>query len=799
MPALDLNLLGKHGASLEYWLSPYINHLNHEIGDGDLLPEWLDCSGLRNTAAAQADVTHQPTLYVDDGARGLWAVDFQADAEGGTYQVLEGPDADVIFPNNTKSLFVSFKPGAGNGGVATKQVMAGESGDKFLMGIEDGKMRARTVNGGVTQFLVGPPPVPGPSPDPLAPDLLLVEDEWYIGIVAVGAGKLWGSVNDPINMTSLSCGNTAGLQEITIGAAGISDPYTGRIGEVLCFSTFLLPFERGVVYNYLAANWLPRGDTLENAREPGSRRFVFFGLNRLKATADLPLEYTDREMLDAVHVAHPLGVDPRAQGGGWPYDDSRPMRIAAMQEDMDAQVIRATLADMRIATSFWNSCDHLRSGDPRREGQAVIGRGARNFSRVTPGWTKQPGGIVIQAASMTELVEDQGIVAEAFSTNQLQRSSVISGFTGVPKTGDGVNGSDITLGAAMPLLFDFTNSKSYPGATSQSWDFLAGNPHTSDLYLSQPTIVSANVPANSVYGFSVDHLTVTVGMLGKLAWRLQRSVDSFYWDDLAQAWTATLTWNEVENTASDLIIERAYFGGIDTGASATDLTLDFGLPSGGDASRMCRVYHVQLEQGTAFPGSRIVTNGAFVDRSETRLWFYNGSPAIPAPFPNDCGTFLCRFVPLWTTAEGQVESSDFHLFVARHTTDPVAAGLINCYRMFYTSDDEEFLFAANDGTSDWATAFPHTVTRLTEIKAAARWISLSRDQVGYAAGTMSVFINGAKGAVDAVRTANPPLSVDSQIWAANTPRGRQICGWLLDWKIVPEPWTDREIYRWSQG
>ena len=273
----------------------------------------------------------------------------------------------------------------------------------------------------------------------------------------------------------------------------------------------------------------------------------------------------------------------------------------------------------------------------------------------------------------------------------------------------------------------------------------------------------------------------------RLCWRLQRAVDSNYWNDSTGAWGAGSVDNPLVLVATRSASNpdtRGYSKAINVGASNTTLTLALVTPAGGTAGRLDRIYHVQLED-LAWATSRIVTTTTTYARALETQAVTNTSGK--RPLHTTCGTFLVQVVPEYTAADALAQGTDLYFLDMTYDAS-------NWFRVYYDVSAGNLLFEIRAaGTTTTATKAWSPV-RGTTYKLGARWTS-SAGELDLTARTHSIFIDGVKG-TDATRAGEPTRSTADMYLGGNS-TGAAMNSNGTRWLLSQVPYTDSEIARFQ--
>ena len=212
------------------------------------------------------------------------------------------------------------------------------------------------------------------------------------------------------------------------------------------------------------------------------------------------------------------------------------------------------------------------------------------------------------------------------------------------------------------------------------------------------------------------------------------------------------------------------------------LTLSLVLPSGGAASRVSHLYHVQLETGS-FPTSRIVSQGGVAqgrDKSEHTIEVTTDAKV----YDPSLGAWFCEFVPGWSSADlGSTE--DRYIFWQETN------GGADHDALFYDASAGAWVFERKVGASTYTASKTASVTRGTAVKLAARWTG-AEGELDLAAYTISVFVDGVKG-TDATSAAPTFTSPETLHRGHDGAKANHANGAIREVRVFPYALVDEEI------
>lgn len=492
-----------------------------------------------------------------------------------------------------------------------------------------------------------------------------------------------------------------------------------------------------------------------------------------------PLWMLDADILDRIALEAEYG--PAPAGAGWRAKKwaRRAFSIQRMGLSEDGDRVMLELLDRRPLDVFlW---DTGMTNEPalilnatRQSGVARLLKGNTvTFTRATRAWVLNPAddSAVIEIQQGERALTSLGEYLEEERTNELLRSSFVSGTTGLTLGGTGTNGSSIDT--------DPDDQFFNPEMGAESLKFTAGDPHSADLTCQFPA--TASIPANTKLRLSIDHKTDSGEPLHV---RLTRGVDGYYWNDSTPGWQAGAVDNALPSQADRDPADRWISEEVDVGGSATTLTLTVLLPSGGTASRVSHLYHVQLEEGS-HPTSRIVSDDEANTRDKSELSI--DVPAAQKIFDPELGCFYCEVLTDWSSSELGT-SEDRYVFWM--TTNGGADH--DC--LFYDASAGAWVLERKVGGSTYQATKTATVTRDTLVKLAARWTG-AEDELDLTAYTISIFVDGVKGTDDVAAAPTFDAGGETLYLGADSSHANQLNGARRETRVFPAALTDEELAR----
>lgn len=518
-----------------------------------------------------------------------------------------------------------------------------------------------------------------------------------------------------------------------------------------------------------------------------SRRANRYRRAPMTFACDAPLKFIDLEL------GSDLPVERRDMG--WTADvwSRRLHRVRGLRVMPGQKRVRLDLEDVQPQLStFWcwgPSLVGVDGGAVGGDGMALLThggdvtttRGSVKNVDAPAGIGVQSAGPVVQIQSNALPSERHGMLLERAMTNELKRSSFVSGTTGLTiSAGSGSAAASTTL--ADQLFADST-------VTANVLLLTAGSPHATETRVTWPTFT---VSPGDVITISIDRKGSSTTAGDGLSWRMTRASDGYYYNDSGSgAWQAGAADNALSETTS---WARAVSNDLlpYNGKGSDTLTFSVSLPSGGTASRTVHVGHVQIEK-SRWASSRIVTDAATATRSADNWSIENDQSDGSTTYytlPNTRGTFVCKWQPLFTEAD--LAASQKH-YLYRLSYDAS-----NRLALWYEQGVGHKLEVVAGGSTYTATVASPTATRGTSMDVAVRWGS-SVAELDETAGTATLLVRDSSGTVTSGSVAfgtAPTFAAAKSFeigYDAGT-SGRELDGYLIEARISPFVWSDDEIW-----
>lgn len=492
-------------------------------------------------------------------------------------------------------------------------------------------------------------------PDTVDASATLRTGIWYVGCVRHDATKLYSSINDgrPLQMANVASGATSSLvNNLILGESSFGVFANVDIAEVLVCNV-----DEGEITRRLMAWMLSRhvyrySSSVDTAKEAMSRYLNLNGRPAMRWTVTLPPDYWHKEAGQIVKVQNPMGPS-YLPGWGFESWSARPGRILAPSWNPGTHVRQALIEDVKLTSAGWwetgqqQILDTGRVDMQRREGRARVLDDI--FSRPWYSWAEVPnagGSLLFELCNAdTEQGEARGVLIQQPSINYLKRSSNFLGIAGIAPgslTGTGVNGSNIVDGAA---IISGTQTNPFP----KSYLLTAGNPHTTDLFVTLPTTDS--IPnTNPLWVSIIFNNRSDNSAAGEVVWKLFRNADSTFWNDSGSgSWGAGSVWN---STGLKSGVSRFFSKKITPHSGASTFSFSYGLKTGGAASRIADICWAGLSTGTVHAHGVIPNDSlAATVHAPTATDEYRVDCPNGVGFSLTRGSFACRVRAGFTFAD----------------------------------------------------------------------------------------------------------------------------------------------------
>jgi len=504
----------------------------------------------------------------------------------------------------------------------------------------------------------------------------------------------------------------------------------------------------------------------DRVRDVLTRRLRAYRKGRKFLTIVVPVWDVNLDLGSEARIAHSLA--PVAAASGWPVDDPRLFRLVKVREMPTSMSVELTFQDLRWNVgvfTLWDIGRSVLSASHYGEGIGVASPGgARTLTRNSLAYVEDPGahnagGIrVVQVERNYEKHDRRGRLHEEARTNYFKDSCFVSGS--LAGWGSSAGDTAIMNDEAVwdtQLTANHVRVKAN-GAVAGSLVSAAGQ---------CDALPSAPIAASFTYR----------NVSGTLLARLKRSTDGFYFNPGTGLWQAGAA-NIASLSGSTTATRFRY---VFTPGASYQLLWEF-LTNTATATDEARIFDLQLESGP-YATSRMLTNGAaFVRAADV---FSDAQPAGQEAWPNDGGTFACRVMTWWNSADlpaGAVRVVEIVYYSATHYV------LVR-----YSQASGAWEFIRRVGATTYTASLIASVTRDTEIKLAARWVPAGGAS-GLAAHTQSVFVAGVKG-TDVVGAVPTFVAGTPVYWGSERGLSNWFDGAIYDVQLTHEVLTDAEIAR----
>ncbi len=513
---------------------------------------------------------------------------------------------------------------------------------------------------------------------------------------------------------------------------------------------------------------------VENPRSVGSM-MLRDGRERKRLTLPVSMEFIGQELVDDFNVSHfviPHASGPAERVKNW---ERHFMRLVSETFDPQNMMLFHTYeSKRRYLVLDWDIGLSTQSPTSTADGVARLSAGGRTFVRASNAWIEVPGagqsegaGQVVGVTIDQEKNSKNGLQIEASSINHLKDSAFAAGVSSEWTTqGTGTNGSAVEDDTVSGLLFDTT-------VTAQSVKITGGNPlggtHVGILQ------TTGTISANTVITVSYDHLDDSGAALSI---QLQRSVDSFWWNELARLWQSVeiRTLMPIRNATT-----RDFLKAIDVGGTNTTVTVK--ITARNANGQVNHVQCVQIEEKN-YLTSRIVTNDATLTRSADLLTISNNSGA--RTWQATRGSWKTEFMPEWDSADLPTNAVMTFVYVKYDAS--------NEDKVFYRQSDSMLVFRRKLSGTNHDAILETTFTKGVPKKMGARWTS-DQGEEDLANYTISVYADGSKG-LDATPGGEPTAPASVDMIRGSEADDVNVCdGWLRFHEVTQQVLTDSEMVR----
>jgi hypothetical protein len=603
---------------------------------------WSDLSGNGN------DFTRTGTVpLVQDLLNGMAGLYFNGNVSQAKYQ---GP-AQSAYMANLCTQFVVFSPDliiSNNATPALNDCLMGstvQAGPGFFLKNDANPRHLLSYNNDGAAQTVSSPIVSADSGT----------RHYYIGLWNRNGSGLFGNVDDPFNMGNIASGNPANLT----GNGKIGENYNattwfnGYIFEILSFNISLSNKDAQHIVSYLASKWFSpsilstqcsiiRGNAYEQARDVGSRYLAINSEPPIKIAAKVTPEVMSTPVLSNVAISHRALPSWDGKGVGYERWQRTTARILESQIGGDLTCTLG-LRDTRRTSRILRCRLVPRTTGLKGDGIAIAAKSAvAAFFRDSNAWIADPGdGRYVSITPEQIKWARGGLLIEGAAKNNLLRSSFKSGLTGLTQT---LGSGAIALDTTAPLAFDLVE-------TPNGCKLTAGTPTATTLAWPATASIAANTKVRFWCHYrSLDNTT--------LGWKLQRGVDSWYWNNAGNTWQSGTVTNTFAGGADQSEILRPGSRIFSVGTGATTLTLTMVEGPSASSSRHI-LYHLELNDDAQAAtllcaGSPIMTDTAVYTRAVDQFVF-NGVSNVYGVFPTDPDHFHTTIrtivVPEWDSAD----------------------------------------------------------------------------------------------------------------------------------------------------
>ncbi|HKQ02630.1 MAG TPA: hypothetical protein VJ735_20095 [Actinomycetes bacterium] len=481
-----------------------------------------------------------------------------------------------------------------------------------------------------------------------------------------------------------------------------------------------------------------------------------------------PLTWGDLEIFEDGLYSDPYYPDALGAGKGSEVWQRAGVRVLSSAFNLDEMSVTLGTFDLLgFLCHLWDAgAAEAAAGSAPSSRPAHADPGAlRFYQRETKAWPEsgaaaaQGGTQLIEVGADVELVELPGNLIEEERTNDLLYSGFSAGaFTGWTVTGN-------VVADTGDLLF-------VPEVSTQSAKFARAG--SANCRLAQAPAAYAGSEVLTLATWHKDDSGAA------LSWSLQRSTDSFYWNDSTAAWQVGFVANAYTVRSTPY---RDVSKPIVLSAAAQTLTLTYYAEAAAD--QVNHAYHAQLGQGR-YATSVIFTTSAVATRAASILRMENDSDNGRCWITNQ-GTAGVTFTPEASTDASIAE--DQVLYNTSDTGDGV-----DYDRVYYRHSTGLMCFERKNGDDTFTATKAFTLVRGTPVHVVARATGAA-GELGLAPNTLSIFVNGVKG-TDVVANSTARNGPWLDLGCAEQPAdtiAQFAGGHLADMNVIPQVLPDEII------
>jgi hypothetical protein len=381
--------------------------------------------------------------------------------------------------------------------------------------------------------------------------------------------------------------------------------------------------------------------------------------------------------------------------------------------------------------------------------------------------------------AFAEKMNHRGFLAEDATDNPVLNSHAKLGETSWTSVDNSGTTDLSTLRLAYPLAI-----------TTNSWRFVRAN-NSANTYREQLFAVLTADAFRRVYIVKTEQNATSI-----VSWQLQRSTDSWYWNDSTGAWQSGAVWNQLANTYDAAIARPRFARAISKPVSIDDdenWTIRYGLegaalPAGGGE---VNVYSVEALKGK-LRFSSVPTEGAAVSTAADIVAVER--TALPQIAPATRYSATCRMraiqdgadlvdgdkLCLWYQQWGTTDADDFDVLIYEK---PAGASPRFSFERYI------------GGVFDVRATFTVTIVPGTEYSIACIATADAGEDLAVSDSTLRIVVDGAQG-VDGVASANhSPAEVHSELWKGSAPAGaalRRGMNYTWNHRVWPRCLTNEE-------
>jgi hypothetical protein len=454
----------------------------------------------------------------------------------------------------------------------------------------------------------------------------------------------------------------------------------------------------------------------------------------------------DIDLMEDFEVVHSDGDHP--SGSGWEDNDWGARRFRCIDNDLNPNrmIVRPRGIDLTdMACMFWHTGIApytFESDENYPDGPAILHPGVtETFTRAGKAYILNAGSVIVELNNNIKRIGPDGILIESVASNYVINSAFFNGFTGwtrVPVGRTSLDTGNILYDGAIATGLGGTNQ-------SAKLDYVDG---VGDSYVERVTVQSFN--NGELVAFSLWHKDSNINFPPRIA--IENISTGNWYNAGSQTWGGSLVINTLTGRTNWGRSVLVFTNDVTTSTLRVRV---YSPSSGGSGDTNTWAGQVQLEwkaDGQQAATSPIPTFSAAVTRQGDILKFSNDLGR--RIWPVECGTLIVRLKwlfngPIISTA-GTPSDTDvwgIPIYLVYHDANNWA------YLQYYITEEIWFIIKAG-GTKRIAKFTSFSSVNEDVNVFVARWTSGSGGELDLPSRTMSVFVDGVKGSVEAQAAAD---------------------------------------------